>query len=176
MQRRHERDVGHERAEHDPRSVAACDQHRVLSVEADAATRGGLAVDVLIRVDEHAIGPAETAPEHVEVLAQLCVGVRPCVAREPAFSHVERLLGQPVAERRRHDAPGAGEQQLGMARLLRARHRELHACEEAALPPFDDVALGLGVRLRAGDTEHVEAELVAQPFDIPCCHARIVHS
>src|SRR5262249_24122148 len=53
--RRLELDVGDERAEHDPRAVPAGDEQRVLPVEAHAAPCGRLAVDVLVRVDEHAI-------------------------------------------------------------------------------------------------------------------------
>ena len=57
--RRLELDVGDERAEHDPGAVPARDQQRVLAVEADAAARRGLAVDVLVRVDEDAVRAAE---------------------------------------------------------------------------------------------------------------------
>ena len=48
-----------ERAEHDPRAVPAREHHRVLAVEADARAHGRLAVDVLVRVDEHAVAAAE---------------------------------------------------------------------------------------------------------------------
>ena len=74
--RRLELDVGDERAEHDPGAVAARDQQRVLAVEADAAARGRLAVDVLVRVDEDAVRAAEPAAELVELLAQLRVARR----------------------------------------------------------------------------------------------------
>ena len=57
-----ELDVGDERAEHDPRAVRARDQHRVLADEADARALGAGPVDVLVRVDEHAIGAAEPRP------------------------------------------------------------------------------------------------------------------
>ena len=53
--------AGDERPEHDPGAVPLGDQHRVLAVEADAGASGGLAVDVLVRVDEHAVGGAERA-------------------------------------------------------------------------------------------------------------------
>ena len=46
---------------HEP--CAACDQHRVLAVEPDAAAHGRLTVDVLVRVDEHAIGSTDRASE-----------------------------------------------------------------------------------------------------------------
>ena len=62
--------VGDERSEHDPRAVPARDQHRVLAVEADAGARCGLAVDVLVRVHEHAVLAAEPAAELLEPLAQ----------------------------------------------------------------------------------------------------------
>src|SRR5207247_7677319 len=53
--RRLELDVSDERAEHDPRAEAACDQHRVLAVEADARARRGLAVHVLALTAQHAV-------------------------------------------------------------------------------------------------------------------------
>src|SRR5204862_227125 len=59
-------DVGHERAEDDPGTVAARDQERVLAVEADARARGRLSVDVLVRVDEDAPDP-EPGPGDVLV-------------------------------------------------------------------------------------------------------------
>ena len=59
-----------ERPEHDPRAVAPRDQHRVLAVEADPGARGRLAVDVLVRVHEHAVGAAEPPAQLVEPLAQ----------------------------------------------------------------------------------------------------------
>ena len=49
-----------------------------------------------------------------------------------------------------------------MARLLRVRHRELHVCEEAALAPVANVALGLLVRLGARRTNCVETELFGE--------------
>ncbi len=75
--------LGEERPEHDPRAVPARDQHRVLAVEPDPRPDGALAVDVLVRVDEHAVGAAERAAERVELLAQLRVAVVPGVARQP---------------------------------------------------------------------------------------------
>ena len=83
MQRRHEPQssssggvgssspIGDQRAEHDPGAVPPRDQHRVLPVEADAAPRRSLAVDVLVRVDEHAVRAAEPPPELVELRAEL---------------------------------------------------------------------------------------------------------
>ena len=121
----------------------ARDQHRVLAVEADAGASGGLAVDVLVRVDEHAVGRAERAAERVELLAQLGVAVVPGVARQPAVAGGPLGLREPVAERRRDDAPGAVEQPLGMARDLGLRGREPQPPEQAARPPLADVALGL---------------------------------
>ena len=64
-----------ERPEHDPRAVPPRDQHRVLAVEADAGADGALAVDVLVRVDEHAVVAAEPAAELVQPLAQGRVAV-----------------------------------------------------------------------------------------------------
>ena len=138
-------DVGDERAEHDPGAVAARDQHRVLPVEADPRADGALAVDVLVRVDEHAVGAAEAPAERVEALAQLRVGVVPGVARQAALARPGRRRGRVVAERRRDDGAGIRQQRLGMAGDLRLRHREAHVGKEAPLPALADVALGLGV-------------------------------
>ena len=74
--------------------------------------------------------------------------VDPGVARQAALAR--RRLGRvgPVTERRRDDgARLAVEQQLGVARDLRLRHRELHPGEEAALAALADVLLGLVVGL-----------------------------
>ena len=126
---------GHERAEHDPRAVPLGDQHRVLAVEADARAGGGLAVDVLVRVDEHSERGAERAAERVELLAQLGVAVVPGVARQPPRGPTGRgRLRAPVTERRRDDAAGAVEQALGMARDLGLRRREAQARRRARAP------------------------------------------
>ena len=69
------------------------DQHRVLPVEADARPRGGLAVDVVVLVDEHAVLASEHSPQRVEPLAQLGVGVEPRVARQPALSRLALVSG-----------------------------------------------------------------------------------
>src|SRR5207248_8364481 len=61
--------VRDERPEHDPRSEPTCDQQRVLAVEPDARAGRRLAVDMLVLVHEHAIGPAEAAAERVQLLA-----------------------------------------------------------------------------------------------------------
>ena len=74
--RRLDLDVGDERPEHDPGAVPLGDQQRVLAVEPDSGPRGALPVDVLVRVDEHAVGAAEPAAELVELLAQLLVAIR----------------------------------------------------------------------------------------------------
>src|SRR5438128_1226259 len=54
---------GDERSQHDPRTVSARDQQRVLAVETDTRARRRLAVDVLVRVDEDAVVAAELTPE-----------------------------------------------------------------------------------------------------------------
>ena len=51
--------VGDERPEHDPGAEPPRDQQRVLAVEADTRAGRGLAVDVLVRVHEHAVGAAK---------------------------------------------------------------------------------------------------------------------
>ncbi len=95
--------------------MAPRDQQRVLAVEADAGARGGLAVDVLVLVDEDAVVAAETPPERVELLAQLRVGVEPRVARQPPLPRFDRRLLAPVAERGRDDGAGVRQERLGMA-------------------------------------------------------------
>src|SRR3954449_5653901 len=105
-----ELDVCDERPEHDPGAVPARDQECVLAVEADAAARRRLAVDVLVRVDEDPVRAAQPPAEHVELLPQLRVGVEPRVARQPAVPCRTFRLGQPVAERGRDDGASAGQQ------------------------------------------------------------------
>ena len=129
--------------------MPARDEQRVLAVEADAAARGRLAVDVLVRVDEDAVRAADAPAELVELLPQAGVRVEPRVARQAAVPGGALRLGQPVAERRRDDRARAGQQRLGMARLLGPRHREAHVGEEPARAALADVPLGLGVRLGA---------------------------
>ena len=66
--RRLELHVRDERPEHDPGAVSLRDQERVLAVEADSGSEGGLAIDVLVRVDEDSVVAAEPAPERVQLL------------------------------------------------------------------------------------------------------------
>ena len=91
--RRLDLDVGDERPEHDPGAVRARDQHRVLAVEADARAHRALAVDVVVRVDEHAIAAAEPPAERVEPLAQERVVVAPRVARQPPLPRLRLRAG-----------------------------------------------------------------------------------
>src|SRR5581483_10916716 len=155
-----ELDVGDERAEHHPRPVPRRDEHRVLPVEADAAARGSFAVDVLVRVDEHAMAPAaDLATESFQLRAQLRVGVVPRVARKPAVARRPFRLGRVVAERCGDDRAGTRQQAFRMARLLGPRHREAHVGEEPAGAPFADVPLGFGVRLRGRGADGVDPEL-----------------
>ena len=163
--------VRDERPEHDPGAVPARDQERVLAVEADAAACSSLAVDVLVCVDEDPVRPAQPLPEHVELLPQLRVRVEPRVARQAAVPGRALRLGQPVAERRRHDGAGTGQQRLGMARLLGPRHREAHVGEEAAGAPLADVALGAGVGLGRRDANRVEPELLGEGLEFRSGHA-----
>ena len=136
--------------------MAARDEQRVLAVEADAAAGGRLAVDVLVRVDEDAVVAADAPAELVELLPEDGVRVEPRVARQAAVPGGPLRLGQPVAERRRDDRARAREERLGMAGLLRPRHREAHVGEEPARAALADVALGLGVRLGARGADRVE--------------------
>src|SRR5204863_76983 len=94
-------------------------------------------------VDEHAVAPAETAAERVQLLPQLGVRIEPRVARQPSVPRWALRLGGVVAERGRDDRSGAGKQRLRMARLLRVRHREAHVGEQAALATLANVPLRL---------------------------------
>src|SRR5262249_10829294 len=152
------------------RTVATRDEERVLAVEADSAAGRGLAVDVLVRVDENAVRAAETLSELVELLPEDGVRAEPRVAREAAVPRGALGLGQPVAERRRDDSARAREKRLGMARLLRPRHREAHVREQSAGATLADVTLGLGVRLGAGRTDRVEPELRAESLKFGGVH------
>ncbi len=154
--------VRDERAEDDPGPVAVRDQHRVLAVEADAGAGRALPVDVLVRVDQHAVAAAEAPAEQVEPLAQHGVGVVPGVAREPALPHARLGPGRVVAERRRDDRPRARQQRLRVTRHLGLRHREAHVGEEAAFPALTNVALGLLVGLRRSRADDVDPELLAR--------------
>ena len=157
-----ELDGGDERAEHYPRSMALRDEQRVLAVEADAASCRALSVDVLVRIDEHAIRAADLTAERVELLPELRVRVPPRVAREPPMAGRPVRLGRVVTERRRNDGARARQQQLRVARLLRPRHREAHVGEEPASAALADVPLGLRVRLGGRGADGVDPELRCQ--------------
>src|SRR5262249_13313946 len=148
--------------------------HRVLAVEADARAYGRLAVDVLVRIDHDPVRRAELSPERVELLPQLRVAVVPGVPRQASVPCGPLRLGKPVAERRRHDAPGSREQALRVTRDLRLRHREAHPPEEPACPPAADVPLGRLVRLCARDADRVERELLAELDHLGRVHRRIL--
>ena len=127
---------------------------------------------MLVRVDEDAVVAAEAAPESVEPLAELGVGVAPGVARQASVSRFELGAVGVVAERCGDDGPGAGEQRLRVAGHVRLGHRELQVGEEAALAAFGDVALGVGVGLRRGRADRVDPELLGQPFEFSGRHDR----
>jgi NADPH:quinone reductase-like Zn-dependent oxidoreductase len=57
-----------------------------------------------------------------------------------------------------------------MARLLRARHRELHVGEEPARPALADVPLRLDVRPSGSRADDVEPELRGEPIEINAPH------
>ncbi len=153
-------DVRDERPEHDPGPVCARDEHRVLADEPDAGALGSRAVDMVVRVDENAVGAAEPPPERVEPLAEQRVVVAPRVARESSLDGAGLGAVRPVAERRRDHRPRAVEQRLRMARDLGARHREPHEAEEPALASLEDVPLGVLVGGRRCGPDHVEVELL----------------
>src|SRR5262249_30882419 len=76
----------------------------------------------------------------------------------------------PVAERGGDDRPRSGEQRLRVARDLRLSHREAHVREEALLTALADVPLGLLVRRDRSRPDDVEADLVAEPLQLPSRH------
>ena len=155
--------------------MLACDQHRVLAVEADPGAPGALSVDVLVLVHEDAIAAAEQAAQRLEALAQERVVVTPGVAREAALAGPGLRRVGPVAEGRGDDGPrGAVEQQLGMARDVRTGHREPHVGEEPPAAPLQDLRLGVRVWLGGRRADHVEAELVGTSCELGGPHARIV--
>ena len=154
--------------------MPARDQHRVLAVEADARAGSRLAVDVLVRVDEHSVGAAKPPAENIELPAELRVLVGPRVASEAALTGLERCLGPPVAARGRDDGARPRQERLRVTRRLRLRHRELHAGKEPARAPLADVALGLLVRLGTRHPELVEPEVGGNRPKIDRGHARIV--
>ena len=168
--RRLDLDLGDERPEHDPGAVRARDQHRVLAVETDAGPRRALAVDVLVRVDEHAVGAAQPLAERVELLAQLGVVVGPRVAGQPSLARRRLGAGRVVAERGRDDRARAGEQRLRVAGDLRLRHCEAHVGEQPAGAALSDRPLRLGVRPRGRGADDVDSELLPQLGELRARH------
>ena len=146
------------------------DEQRVLPVEADTRACRRLAVDVLIGVDEHAVGRLEQPPEHIELLPQLGVGVMPGIPRQSPMAGRELGLGRVVAECGRDDGAGAFQQLLGMTRDLGPGRREAEPAEEAARLALADVALGALVGLGRGHTDRVEPELVPDPLQLRSGH------
>ena len=99
-------DVRDERPEHDPGPVGAGDEHRVLADEPDAGALGSRAVDMVVGVDENAVGAAEPPAERVEPLAEQRVVVAPRVAREPSLRR-GRARGRPPSSRAPPRSPSA---------------------------------------------------------------------
>jgi hypothetical protein len=127
---------------------------------------------VVVLVHEHPVVAAQPAPERVELLAELRVGVEPRVARQPAFAPVELGLGAVVAEGGRDDRPRVGEQRVRMARDLGTGHGEPHVGEEPARAALGDVPLGLLIGLGRRGADHVDPEFVGEPFELFSCHKR----
>ena len=154
--------------------MAPGDQHRVLADEADPRALGASAVDVLVRVDEHAVVAAEPPSEGIQAPLQVGVVVAPCVPRQSSLPRARLRPGDVVAERGRDDGASTFDQRLWMAGDLGSRHREAHRSEQAARPPLVDVAFGLHIGRRRRGTDDVEAELVPEPAQLFGGHARIV--
>ena len=154
--------------------MAPRDQERVLAVEADARASGCLTIDVVVLVDEHAVGAAEPAAERVELPAQLVVAVGPGVASEPALPRSGLVRGRVVAERGRDHGARTRNESLRVARDLGPAGGEAHAREEAALTPVADVPFGRLVRLGRRGADCVEAELRTSEGQLSRCHDRIV--
>ena len=166
--------VRDERAEHDPGAEPAGDQHRVLAVEADAGARRALAVDVLVRVHEHAVGAAETRSELAELLAQLRVRVVPRVARQSPLARPRFLRRHVVAQRGRDHRPRFRQQPLGMARDLGLGHREAHVGEQASRATLGDRPLRLLVGSRRRRADRVDPELRGVPLELSGSHRATV--
>src|SRR5207248_11274930 len=109
--------VRHERAEHDPGAEPARDHERVLSVEAHAGPDGGLPVDVLVRVNEHPVGPAETLAEGLQLRPQVAVAVGPGIARERPLARPGPGARRVVAERGGDNRTSTGKERLRMTGL-----------------------------------------------------------
>ena len=154
--------------------MAPGDDHRVLAVEADARPGRRLAVDVLVLVDEHAIRRRRGARRELELLAQLGVGVPPGVARQAALARRPDPARAPSSRAPPRRPSRRREQELRMAGDLRLRHREPHVGEQSARPPLADMSLRLLVGLRRRRSDHVDAELLGEAFELGAGHARIV--
>ena len=142
------------------------DRHRVARREREPGAHGGVAIDVVVGVDEDRAARTartEALGQSREALAQRAVGVAPGVARHAADRPVGRRRGGPPERQRRRDhAAGPAHEPLGVARARRVGEREAQVAEEPARAPLGDQALGLGIRLGARDPEQqaVRAELV----------------
>src|SRR5688500_6899730 len=161
---------GDERAEDDPGAEAARDQQRVLAVEADARAGGALAVDVLIRIHEHAVAAADSLAERLELRPQLRVVVLPRVARQPSLVARRSRPGSVVAEGRRDHRSRAREEAFRVTGDLGLRHREAHPREEPPGPALADMTLGLLVRLGGRRADDVDPELAGDALELALSH------
>jgi hypothetical protein len=125
---------------------------------------------MLVLVDEDAVPPAEPPAEEVQLLAKLRVVVPPGVAGERPLLGGGRGPVGVVTERRRHHSPGALEEALGMTGDLGLGHGEAHAGEQAAFPPFADVALRLLVGADRRRPDDVDPELPGRALELPLRH------
>ena len=160
-----EREIGDDRAERDERAVAGHDRHGVLRREGESRADRGLAVDMVVRVDEHAsrVRRARREPrgERLEPQAQGAYGIVPGVARHAAHE-AGGPFGRRSPERHRDgdDRARSAHEPLGMARARRVREREAQVAEEPARAALLDRGLALGVRLGARDADLQSVELL----------------
>jgi len=156
--------------------VAPGDQHRILAVEPDPGADRGLAVDVVVLVDEHAVFAAQAPPEGVELLPQVGIAVEPRIAGKSTLPGLDRLLLRVVAEPGRDDRLRIRHQRLGMAGDLGPCHREAHVGKEPAGAALPDLLLGLNVRCGRSGADDVDPELLCELRELGDSHTRIVPS
>src|SRR3954447_6927353 len=125
---------------------------------------------MLVRIDEHAVVPAEPSAEGVELRPELRVGVVPRVARQPTVAGRPFRLRRVVTKRGRDDGARVREQRLGVARALGLGHRELHVGKETALAPLADMTFRVLVRRGRGGADRLQAEILGK-----CLQSRRVH-
>jgi len=107
-----------------------------------------------------AVAAAQPVSERLELLPELRVVIGPRVAGQTPLPRLRLRPGRVVAECRRNDGAGAGEQRLRVAGDLWLGHREAHVGEEPPGAALANRPLGLGVRLGGRRADDVDPELL----------------